>query len=108
MKDIPMFTTENGVASLTSYMGKYAFLDDSLRKEYEVRLKEAESALTTLRSVSWIDDDFNLFSYWNAYFTYKRIIEECRDYLEKLDGLSSADMSAFEPISTAASSFITR
>lgn len=99
---------KNGCSSLSSYMGKYAILDETLRFEYEARLKEAESALARLRSISFIDDEFNLFSYWNSYFTYKRIIEECKEYLAKLDGLAGADASAFQAVSTAANSFVTR
>ena len=96
---------KSGCSSLASYMGKYAILDDAERPEYEARLKEAEAALSALQAMSWSDSEFNLFNYWNAYFTYKRIIEECKDYLSKLDGLPGADASAFEPISAAANIF---
>lgn len=96
---------KSGCLSLAWYMGKYEILDEALRPEYEQRLKEAEAALVALQAMSWDDDDFNLFSYWNAYFTYKSIIEECKDYLAKLDGLPGADSSAYSPIAEAASSF---
>lgn len=96
---------KSGCLSLAWYMGKFEVLDEALRAEYEQRLSEAEAALAALQSMSWDDDDFNLFNYWNAYFTYKSIIEECKEYLAKLDGLPGADSSAYSPISEAASSF---
>ena len=85
-------------------MGKYEVLDEALRGEYVQRLNEAEAALAALQSMSF-DDDMNMFDYWSAYFTYKSIIEECKDYLAKLDGLPGADASAYAPIAEAANSF---
>lgn len=96
---------KSGCLSLAWYMGKYEVLDEALRGEYEQRLREAETALAALQAMSF-DDDVNMFDYWSAYFTYKSIIEECKDYLAKLDGLPGADASAYAPIAEAANSFI--
>ena len=95
---------KSGCLSLAWYMGKYEVLDEALRGEYEQRLREAEAALAALQSMSF-DDTVNMFDYWGAYFTYQSIIDECRDYLAKLDGLPGADASAYEPIVEALNVF---
>lgn len=47
------------------------------------RKKDAEDALIELKAINWKENNFNLFSYWNTYFMYKRIIEECNDLVDK-------------------------
>lgn len=96
---------KSGCLSLAWYMGPFAVLDEALRAEYEQKLRAAEAELAALESWSWDDED-NRFFDWQAYFTCKKIIEECKLYLEKLDGLPGADSSAYGPISEAASGFV--
>lgn len=94
---------KEGCNSLASYMGSFEILDEAERAEYESNLKEAINTLNYLSSLDLTDDEFNFFDYWGTYFNCKRIIKLCTEYLEKLDGLSSADSSAYGPISTLAS-----
>lgn len=94
---------KSGCNSLAGYMAPFAVLDEAERAEYEQNLRQAQATLDYLNSISWTDKEFNLFDYWNTYFTCKKIIKECQLYLEKLDGLPGADASAYGPISSAAS-----
>ena len=97
---------KNGCKSMASYMSPFAILDDAERAEYEKNLRQAQATLDYLNSLSWKNSEFNIFNYWNTYFSCKRIIRDCQLYLEKLDGLSGADASAYGPISAAASTSI--
>lgn len=95
---------KGGCNSLAGYMGRFAILDEAEREEYESNLREAQDTLNYLNSIDWTDEDFHFFDYWGTYFNCKRIIKLCTEYLEKLDGLAGADASAYEPISSLASS----
>lgn len=83
---------QSGCSNLASYMGKWAILDEALRGEYTQRLRDAESKLNSL---DWKEEGID---YWSIYFSCKRIIDECKDYLQKLDGLPGADTGAYSPI----------
>lgn len=94
---------KSGANQMSNYMGKFAVLDDSLREEYEKNLQRAQSNLNYLDSISWTSGEMNLFNYWNMYFSSKKIIDECQDYLEKLDGLAGVDGAIYSSISAASS-----
>lgn len=99
---------KSGCSSLAGYMGKFEVLDEAERPTYEARLKEAEAQLSALSAISWDDENFDLINYWATYFRSQQIAQECREYLEKLDGLPAADSAAFGPISAAATSSVSR
>lgn len=99
---------KSGCSSLAGYMGKFEVLDEAERSTYEARLREAESQLSALSAISWGDENFDLINYWATYFRCQQIVQECREYLEKLDGLPAADSAAFGPISAAATSSVSK
>lgn len=92
---------KSGCDSLASYMGKYAVLDEAERVNYESKLKDAQNKLNALSSYDWDAEGFGFFNYWETYFSSKLLIKECTEYLEKLNGLSAADATAYAPIAEA-------
>ncbi len=93
---------KSGCKSMASYMSPFDVLDEALRAEYEQKLNEAQATLDSLSSINWNSKEFSFFDYWGTYFRCKKIIEECRLYLDKLNGLPGEDAGDFAPISAAA------
>lgn len=87
---------KSGCSNLSSYMGRFSELDESLREQY---VTELNSLKATLASLGSSNKKTNMFDYWRTYFNCKRIIEEHEEYLAKLDGLPGADAGAYGMIS---------